>query len=179
MLTIDGTVLVVIDIQEKLAKAMHDRENLVKNASQMVNGARILGVPVIWTEQNPAGLGPTVPKVREFLGDSPPVIKLSFSCCGEPKFVEALNSYAKKQVLILGIECHVCVFQTAIDLLTKGYEVHVVSDAVSSRTLENRLVGLERLKQAGAVITSVEMALFEMLKVAEGVRFKQILKIVK
>ena len=179
MLTIDKTVLIVIDVQEKLARAMYDRENLVKKASQMANGARILGIPVIWTEQNPDGLGPTVREVRDYLGDSQPVVKFSFSCCGEAKFVEALEACGRKQALILGIECHVCVFQTAIDLLAMGYEAHVVSDAVSSRTAENRTIGLERLKQAGVVITSVEMALFELLKVASGDEFKQILKVVK
>ena len=93
--------------------------------------------------------------------------------------MEALDASGRKQVLILGVECHVCVYQTAIDLIEKGYEVSVVSDAVSSRTLENKIVGLERVKQSGALITSAEMALFELLKVADGAKFKQILKVVK
>ncbi|MGC8605891.1 MAG: hydrolase [Desulfomonilaceae bacterium] len=179
MLRPDDTVLVVIDMQEKLARAMHDRQSLVNKASQIVHGARILGIPVIWTEQNPRGLGRTVPEISKFLVDSSPVEKFSFSCSAEPKFMEVFKACGKKQVLILGIECHVCVCQTIIDLKRLGYEVHVVSDAVSSRTKENRAVGLERAKQVGAIITSVEMALFELLKVAEGDNFKQILKIVK
>ncbi len=179
MLTVENTVLIVIDMQEKLVGAMHDRENLVKRAAQMVNGSKVLGVPVIWTEQNPDGLGSTLSEIKEHLVDSHPVVKFSFSCCGEPKFTKALEDCGKKQVLILGIECHVCVCQTIIDLKEMGCEVHVVSDAVSSRTKENRAIGLERAKQAGATITSVEMALFEMLKVGCGDTFKQILKVVK
>lgn len=179
MLTVENTVLIVIDMQEKLVKAMHDRENLAKKAAQMVNGAKVLGIPVIWTEQNPNGLGSTLPEIKERLVDSHPVVKFSFSCCGEPKFMEVVKDCGRKQVLVLGIECHVCVCQTIIDLKELGYEVQVVSDAVSSRTKENRAVGLERAKQAGATITSVEMALFELLKVAHGDSFKQILNIVK
>ncbi len=179
MLSIENTVLIIIDMQEKLAKAMHDRENLVRRAAQMANGAKILGIPVIWTEQNPNGLGRTLPEISEFLVDFQPIVKFSFSCCGEPKFMEAVKGCGRKQALVLGIECHVCVCQTIINLKELGYDVHIVSDAVSSRTRENRDVGLERAKQSGATITSVEMALFEMLKVAGGDRFKQILKVIK
>ena len=122
MLTVENTVLIVIDMQEKLAKAMHDRENLAKRAAQMVNGAKVLGIPVIWTEQNPNGLGSTLPEIRERLVDSHPVVKFSFSCCGEPKFMEVVKDCGRKQVLVLGIECHVCVCQTIIDLKELGYE---------------------------------------------------------
>ncbi len=122
MLTVENTVLIVIDMQEKLAKAMHDRENLAKKAAQMVNGAKVLGIPVIWTEQNPNGLGSTLPEIRERLVDSHPVVKFSFSCCGEPKFMEVVKDCGRKQVLVLGIECHVCVCQTIIDLKELGYE---------------------------------------------------------
>ncbi|MCX5874598.1 MAG: hydrolase [Deltaproteobacteria bacterium] len=179
MLKVDNSVLIVIDMQEKLARAMYDRDNLVKNAARIVYGAKILGVPVIWTEQNPDGLGPTLPEIREHITDSEPIIKFSFSCCGEPKFMEAVKACGRKQALVLGIECHVCVYQTIIDLKEMGYELHIISDAVSSRTLENKNIGIERVKQEGATVTSVEMALFELLKVAEGAKFKQILKVVK
>jgi nicotinamidase-related amidase len=179
MLRTEDTVLIVVDMQEKLTRAMYDRESLVKSAVQIVSGAKILGVPVIWTEQNPNGLGPTLPEIKQSLEGSQPIIKFSFSSCGNQEFMEALDASGRKQVLILGVECHVCVYQTAIDLIEKGYEVSVVSDAVSSRTLENKIVGLERVKQSGALITSAEMALFELLKVADGAKFKQILKVVK
>jgi nicotinamidase-related amidase len=179
MLRMEDTVLIAVDMQEKLTRAMYDRESLVKSSVQIVTGAKILEVPVIWTEQNPNGLGPTLPEIKQSLEGSQPIIKFSFSCCGNQEFMKALDASGRKQVLILGVECHVCVYQTVIDLIEKGYEVSVVSDAVSSRTLENKIVGLERVKQSGALITSAEMALFELLKVADGAKFKQILKVVK
>jgi nicotinamidase-related amidase len=179
MLRTKDTVLIVVDMQEKLTRAMYNRESLVKSAAQIVSGAKILEVPVIWTEQNPNGLGSTVPEIRQSLEGTQPIVKFSFSCCGNREFMGALDTLDRKQVLILGVECHVCVYQTVIDLIEKGYEVSVVSDAVSSRTLENKIVGLERVKQSGALITSAEMALFELLKVADGAQFKQILKVVK
>lgn len=180
MLSVKNSVLVVIDMQEKLSRAMSDRENLVANASKVVTGATILGVPIIWTEQNPGGLGPTLPEIREHIpADSAHVIKLSFSCCAEPLFMEALKASGRDQVLVLGIESHVCVCQTILDLLEMRYETHIVCDAVSSRTPENARIGIERSSQAGAIVTSSEMALFELMKVAEGDKFKQILKVVK
>ncbi len=180
MLAVKNSALVVIDMQEKLSRAMHDRENLLTSASKIVHGAKILGIPVIWTEQNPGGLGATLPEIRNYIpADSEPVIKLSFSCCAEPVFMETLKATGRKQILVMGIESHVCVCQTILDLLDMGYETHIVCDAVASRTPENKAIGVERSKQAGAIITSVEMALFELLGEAKGENFKQILKIVK
>jgi nicotinamidase-related amidase len=179
VLTPETAILVMIDIQEKLTRAMLDKEALVENAVKMVSGAKILGVPIIRTEQNPNGLGRTVPKLEELLGDIEPITKLSFSCCGEPHFMEILQKSARKQILIGGIESHVCVYQTVLDLAALGYEVQVLADVVSSRTAENRNIGLERCREAGAWTTSVEMALFEMLRAAEGDKFKQMLKVVK
>lgn len=179
MLVPEDTLLVVIDVQEKLVAAMHEKDAVVTGNAKMVQGAKILGIPIVFTEQNPKGLGPTVSPVAENLGGIPPITKLSFSSCGEPGFMKAVEAFKRKQVLITGIECHVCVYQTAADLVSRGYEVQVVADAVSSRTPENKAVGLERCKLSGATITSVETALFELLKVAEGDRFKQMLKVVK
>jgi nicotinamidase-related amidase len=179
VLTLENTVLVMIDIQEKLTRAMLDREVLVENAVKMVRGAKILATPIIRTEQNPDGLGRTVPELEELLGDVEPITKLSFSCCGEPRFTEALQKFGRKQILICGIESHVCVYQTIADLAALGHEVQVLADVVSSRTAENRNIGLERCREAGASITSVETALFEMLRAAEGDRFRQMLKVVK
>jgi nicotinamidase-related amidase len=179
MLKLDNTVLVVIDVQEKLALAMCDKEAVAENTTKLVKGAKVLGLPVVWTEQNPKGLGPTLPQVSELLTDTKPVTKLSFSCCGEPAFMNELESLKRKQILICGIEAHVCVYQTSADLVSRGYEVQVVTDAVSSRTCENKAVGLEKSKTCGASLTSTETALFELLKVAEGDKFKQMLKVVK
>lgn len=179
MLDLENTVLVVVDVQEKLWAAMHEKELLRDNTVRIVQGAKILGIPIVWTEQNPKGLGPTIPEVAELLADSNSVTKLSFSCCGEKDFMAKLDELKRKQILITGMETHVCVYQTVADLQNMGYEVQVVADAVSSRTPENRVIGLERAKEAGASITSTETALFELLKVAEGDRFKQMLKVVK
>lgn len=179
MLVPADTLLVVIDVQEKLLAAMHEKETVVAGNAKIVQGAKILGIPIVYTEQNPKGLGPTVAAVAESLGDLQPITKLSFSSCGEPGFMKAVEESNRKQILITGIESHVCVYQTAADLASRGYEVQVVADAVSSRTPENKAIGLDRCKLAGATITSVETALFELLKVAEGDKFKQMLKVVK
>ncbi|MFH0824904.1 MAG: hydrolase [Pseudomonadota bacterium] len=179
MLQRDNTVLVLIDVQEKLLNAMHGKDALLAATVKMVQGAKVLGLPIVWTEQNPKGLGSTVPEVKDLLADSKPITKLSFSCCGEKPFVSRLDELGCKQVLIGGIECHVCVYQTVADLCAQGFDVQVVADTVSSRTPENRAVGLERCRDVGARVTSVETALFELLKVAEGDRFKAMLKVVK
>lgn len=179
MLNRKNTVLVLVDIQEKLFQIIHEKEALLANLQKLVKGAKVLKIPIIWAEQNPKGLGPTVPELRDLLSDLRPIEKRSFSCCGQQKFVQQLKKVQCKQVLVAGIEAHVCVFQTVMDLYALGYEAQVVKDGVSSRTPENMQVGLGRIKDAGMVLTSVEMALFELLKVAEGDEFKQILKIVK
>ena len=179
MLSCAETVLLVVDIQEKLVRAMHAREELVLRAQQLVQGARVLNIPVLCTEQNPRGLGPTVPEIAAHLGEARPIGKFSFGCCASEDFMRALQATARRNVLIAGIETHVCVYQTALELIAKGYRVEVVADACSSRTLQNKQTGLEKMRDAGAAVTSVETALFELLKVADGPLFKQILSIVK
>lgn len=179
MLEIETTVLTLVDIQGKLAMLMHDKERFFKNAAKLIKGARALEMPIIWNEQLPEKLGPTIPEIKELLEGLYPLVKNSFSCCGNPDFMEKLKSIGRRQVLLAGMETHVCVYQTALDLLAEGYEVHLAADAVSSRTLENKLIGIHAIKDLGAKLTSVEMALFELLKVAEGDRFKKIAKIVK
>ena len=179
MLDVQNTGLVVVDVQEKLWAAMYEKESLRDNTVRIVSGAKILEVPVVWTEQNPKGLGPTLPEVSALLADSEPVTKLSFSCCGEQEFMARLEAMNRKQILVTGMESHVCVDQTVADLVSKGYEVQVVADAVSSRTPENRAIGIERSKVAGATVTSTETALFELLKAAKGDKFKQMLRVVK
>jgi len=179
MLILENTVLIVVDVQEKLAHAMSEKRVLLENLEKIIKGAQILGIPILLTEQNPEELGPTIPEIARLLPNIQPVRKLSFSCCGSNRFMQALKALRRKQVLITGIEIHVCVYQTAVDLLNLEYEVQVVADAVSSRTVENRQIGLAKIRDAGAALTSIETALFELLKVAEGAKFKEILKIVK
>jgi len=179
MLNIEDTALVVVDMQEKLVRAMHEKESLVQRTVKLIKGAQILGLPILWTEQNPNGLGPTIPEIAELLTDQQPITKLSFSCCGESSFEEELEAIGREQILIAGIESHVCVYQTAADLLDMGFDVEVVSDAVASRTPENKRIGLEKCREYGASITSVETALFELVQVAEGPQFKELIKVVK
>lgn len=179
MLLKENAALVVIDIQGKLATLMHQKESLFQNVTRMIQGARVLGLPIIWTEQLPDKLGETSPEVKRVLEGLTPLVKKSFSCCGDDAFLARLRETNRNQVLLTGIETHVCVYQTAVDLVRDGFEVHLVQDAVSSRIEANYHLGLERIKEAGALLTSVEMSLFEMLRVAEGEQFKQIIRIVK
>ena len=179
MLNRDNAVLVVIDVQGKLATLMYQQETLFKNVIRMIQAAKVLNIPIVWTEQIPDKLGETAPEIKQELSGMEPLIKTTFSCCGDNKFVTRLKELGRKQVLVTGIECHVCVYQTVMDLLGDSFDVHLVQDAVSSRIKENYFLGLEKMKEAGAKLTSVEMSLFEMLKVAEGDDFKQIIKIVK
>ena len=179
MLEIENTVLLIIDIQGKLAHLMDKKELLFKNVQNLIKGSRTLGIPIIWVEQNPKGLGPTIPEIAAMLPDIEPISKMSFSSCRNDRFLQTLNALDRKQLLISGIETHICVYQTAADLVDLGYEVQAVADAVSSRDLENKKIGLQRMKDSGVGLTSVETALFELLKVAEGEQFRQIIRIIK
>ena len=179
MLNREESILVVIDVQGNLAQQMHKKEMLFDSLAKMIRGARVLDIPIIWVEQNPKGLGETISSIASLLVDSPKVSKSTFSCVGDEEFLKLLEKTSKTQVILVGIEAHVCVYQTALDLLSNAYQVTVVTDAISSRTKENKLLALENLRAAGARMSSVEMALFEMLKKAEGPEFKKIIKIVK
>lgn len=179
MITTEDTALVLIDVQEKLARVMHNKEALFENLKRMVKGARLMGLPILWAEQNPDGLGPTIHEIAELLPDRKPVSKLSFSCCGTEAFMQALKAVNCKNMLAVGIEAHVCVYQTVADLVNLKFEVQVVADAVASRTPENRLIGLEKSKAAGATVTSTETALFELLKDASRSQFREIIQLVK
>jgi nicotinamidase-related amidase len=179
MLQREDTILVVVDVQGKLAQLMHHKSELFENLRRMIQGARILGVPILVTEQYPQGIGPTVAEIADLLTDVEVISKTSFSCCGEKTFTAALQGLNRRQILLTGIETHICVHQTALQLIDAGYEVQVVADAVSSRTLDNKRIGLAKMQGAGAVITSTETALYELLKAAEGPMFKAVLGLVK
>ena len=179
MLKTEDVVLLLVDVQGKLARLMHEKEQLFQNLQTLLKGVQLLDVPIIWMEQNPEGIGSTIPEVSDLLPDVTPISKMSFSCCQNQRFVDALSGMNRKHVLIAGIETHICVYQTTADLLDMGYAVHVVADAVSSRTARNKKIGLQKMKDAGASCTSVETLLFELLRVAEGERFKRMLRIVK
>ena len=180
MLNEEKTALIMIDVQEKLLNVMHGKEALLENMQKIAKSADALGIPIIWTEQNPKGIGPTVPEIKDLMpGHIQPVIKFSFSCCSNEAFMDLIKGSKRTQFLMAGIETHVCVYQTSMDLLGLGYEVEVLSDAVSSRTLENKKIGLKKMRDSGVRLTSVETAIFELLKDARHEKFKDILKIIK
>lgn len=166
--------LVVIDVQEAFAKAVEGFDDVVAQTTILVRGAHVLGLPVLVTEQYPRGLGDTVEPVREALGETPRLPKTVFSAARAEGF--ALGG--RDQALVCGIETHVCVNQTVHDLLAGGVEVHVAIDAVGSRTAANRELGLRKMEESGAVLTSVETALFELLGAAGTDEFKTIQKLV-
>ncbi len=183
-LEIDRTVLVLIDVQEKLAAAMHNHDALLSALHKIVAGAKALDIPVIWNEQNPLRMGPTISPLRDLLLPAKPIAKMSFGCCGSKTFMSALQATGRDQVLIAGIEAHVCVYQTAVQLPAYDYEVQVVTDAVSSRNPFDRDIAIKRITYALATqslspITTAEAALFELMQTAEHPRFKEILKIIR
>ena len=179
MLAVDKCALVVIDIQGKLSQLMYQKEALFENAQKLIKGVQVLEIPIIVTEQYPKGLGPTIPEIAALFPNFKPIPKVAFSCCGDEGFQRELLAVNRRQILICGIETHVCVYQTTVDLIASGHEVQVVADVVSSRTAENREIGLQRMRDEGAKITSTEMALFELMRAAEGPKFKEVSKIVK
>lgn len=178
-LTPEQTALLIIDVQEKLLPAIFQRERVERNAATLIRAARVLNIPVVVTEQYPAGLGPTAGPLRAVLGDAPVIEKMTFSIFGEPEFVDALGGLHRRTLLVAGIEAHVCVTQSVLDALTAGYTVHVAADATSSRTEANLRFGLDRMRTAGAVVSCTEMALFELLRVAGTPAFKEVLKLIK
>ena len=170
--------LVVVDVQEAFRPAVLDFEQVARNVATMVRAARILELPTLVTEQYPKGLGHTVPEVTEHL-EVTPIEKVCFSAVDAEGFPSALHAANRDQVLLCGIESHVCVNQTAEDLIADGAEVHVAQDAVTSRTAENRALGLHKMERSGAMVTSVETALFELLREAGTPEFKEVQALVK
>ncbi len=179
MLMRDEAVLVFIDVQPRLVEAMHDKRHFLANLERIVGAAQELAVPVLWTEQLPGKLGETSERFRLMLKDVMAIEKSSFSCCGEPVFAEAFQALGRKQAILVGIESHVCVYQTALDLQEQGVEVFVVADAVSSRTPENKELALQALRAAGVTVIPTETAVFELLRDAADPAFKAILKRIK
>ncbi len=179
MLEINNSTLVVVDVQGKLARLMHDREGLYKNIRILIQAARSLDIPVIWCQQVPDALGPTVGEIAELLDGIEPVNKASFSCCGNEAFSSAVNVLDRNQVVVCGIETHVCVWQTAADLHRKGYEICVPADAVSSRSAANKQIALDRLRTEGVAVSCVEMILFEWLRTAEHEKFREVARLIR
>jgi nicotinamidase-related amidase len=177
----DKAVLVVIDVQEKLCVAMDHKvlHKLTKNIGILLESAAELGVPVLVTEQYVKGLGATLAELKEKAAAAPCYEKMAFSCCGSSEFVEKLKASGRTQVIVTGMETHVCVLQTVIELRDAGFEVHLVKDAVMSRSKQNWLTAVEAMTLAGAVPTSTESVVFQLLKVAGTDEFKKLSKLVR
>jgi nicotinamidase-related amidase len=170
--------VLVVDVQEKLVPVMWNFAPVEKYCRAMILAARELGMPVLATEQYPKGLGATLASIREAL-PAPPIVKMHFSCGADTAFTQALAATGRKQVIVVGIETHVCVFQTVRDLLGLGYEVHVCADAVTSRFEEHRRVALEQMRGLGAVVTSAETAIFDLLHLCGTPEFKRVSALVR
>jgi nicotinamidase-related amidase len=169
----------VVDMQEKLLPHIFESEKLLKTSLKLIEGLRVLSVPVLVTQQYTKGLGATNHEIANLFSDFNFIEKSAFSCYGEPKFKETLDDMGKKQIIICGIESHICVLQTCIDLLNAGYLPIIIEDCVSSRNYNDKAVAIARMRQAGAVITTMESVLFELTQCAGTDTFKAISKIVK
>ncbi|MHC4883082.1 MAG: hydrolase [Planctomycetota bacterium] len=179
MLTIENACLVIVDVQEKLLPVMANPEQVVKNTAVLIQIAQALDIPILWCQQVPKALGPTVGELSSLLDGAEPTDKSTFSCCGDDAFMKQIDELQSQTAIICGIESHVCVFQTAMDLIQHGLYAHVVSDATSSRTQENKAIGIKRMAKEGAVITSTEMLLFELLRDAKHPKFRELAKLIK
>ena len=175
----ESTAAVIIDIQEKLHPHIHERELLERNTRILIQGLQALKVPIIVTEQYSKGLGQTIGGIGEVLETTARIEKTAFSCCDVPEFMDAVSLTGKKHIILAGEEAHVCVLQTAMDLLEAGYIPVIVVDCVSSRKPHSKEIALRRMEKEGAVLTTYESILFELLRYAESGTFKTISKLVK
>ncbi|TRX63182.1 hydrolase [Carboxylicivirga sp. M1479] len=175
----ENVIGVVVDIQERLFPHINEHEQLEKNTKILVQGLKALEAPFLITEQYKKGLGDTIEGIETLVKDDAHFEKMAFSCCDDPKFMEALETSTKRTVVLAGMETHICMLQTAIDLRERGYTPVIVEDCVSSRTPENKAIAIERMRQEGVIVTSYESILFELCRVAGSDAFKTISKLVK
>jgi nicotinamidase-related amidase len=175
----ENAVLLIVDIQERLAAVMGQKDQVVRNNQHLVELAKMIDIPVVVTEQYPKGLGRTLPELQATLPYYRPVEKMTFDCCGQPTFLAELKDNNRNTVILTGMETHICVLQTCLGLLKGGMKVHVVQDAICSRTKLNWKAGIEFMREAGAVITCTETVLFQLLKVAGTDEFKKISQRIK
>ena len=172
----ERAVLVVVDLQEKLLPAIHERERVLRNSLLLLRLAHVLELPVVLTTQYRKGLGEIVPEITLAAPEIVPLDKVAFGCFGSADFQARIAGFAlRDQLVVTGIESHICVAQTVLGALAKGFTVHVAADAVGSRTAENRAIGLRRMEAAGGVLTSAEMAIYELLGRSDAAAFKAML----
>lgn len=176
LITRESCILIFIDIQERLMPVIADREKVLENAIKLVRFSKILGLPVVITEQEK--LGATISELKNELPGITPITKIHFNCFNNDEFSSIVRSSGKNTLILAGVEAHICVAQTALYGLS-GFNVHIIEDATSSRTRENRLTALERMRQAGVVISSTEMFIYELLQKAGTEEFKEALQLVK
>jgi nicotinamidase-related amidase len=176
-----AVALVVLDLQAKLVPAIFEPPRVIRNAQLLLRLAQVLEFPAVLTSHYPKGLGNLIPEITQFAPGSEPIEKTSFGCFGEPDFLRRLKQRAPQasSLLVAGIECHICVMQTVLGALEAGYLVHVAADATSSRTQENWQIGLTRMERAGAVISSTEMMVYELLAQSNTPEFKALLPFLK
>ena len=180
MIKKDDCILLVLDIQGTLFTTMVEKERMLERSLRMIDFARRVDIPIVVTEQYPKGLGPSLPEIIEALPEDIEVIpKTAFSCFGEPKFDARIRSLKRKTIIVVGMETHICVNQTTLEGLEKGYNMYLVADAISSYTEFDTQVALERLRAAGATIATSEMAMFEILRVAKNECFKKCFDLLK
>lgn len=179
MLSVQDSLLLIIDIQDKLVASLN-KHSVVNNAVKITNASRLLDIPVIVTEQYPAGLGNTVAPLKAFLPDDVCIVeKTYFNTLLEEGFLEKIKSYGRKQIVIFGIETHICVYQTAVALVNAGFEVYVIKDACASRNKYEFKMGIEAMRDNGVKISCVEIALFEWLKGSKHPKFKEVQALIK
>ena len=179
MLSIERTGLIVVDVQGKLARLIHDSDTLISNCAKLIQGVKALKLPIILLEQNPEKLGGTVTELKTHFENVPAITKCTFNACDSAEFLHTANTMEIDTWLICGIETHICVYQTARGLLDSGFNVELVSDCVSSRTLSNMQLGINRAKACGAEVTGLEMCLYELVKDCQSPEFKQILSLIR
>ena len=172
----EGSILVIIDVQERLVPVIANHEKIIASIVKLVRFAKIVGLPVIIVEQEK--LGPTVREIKKELPDCVPVTKMTFSAARQSEFAKKLDGLSRSNIILTGIETHICIMQTALELLP-DFNIHIVSDAVSSRSLENKNIALQRLNQSGAVVSSTEMVIYELLERAGTEEFKKVHELVK
>lgn len=176
----DDTILVIVDIQEKLFPHIHENEKLINNCKKLIEGFKALNVPIIITEQYTKGLGVTLKEIQDVLEENyKPIEKIDFSCCGSSQFLDELHNSKKKNIILIGIETHVCVLQTALDLLNEGFQPVLIEDCVSSRKLNDKNIAVQRMLHEGCIVSTLESILFELCRKAGNETFKAISKIVK
>lgn len=180
MLEVEKTALAVVDMQGKLTSVVQNHQRVTSRILHMIKAAELHRIPILWSEQAPEKIGPTIPEIRDLLSSMvKPIVKRTFSCMGCPEYLAELKSIQRRQILVVGIETHVCVYQTVRDMRRYGYEVHVVADAVSSRGMVEHTYALDRMRQEGITITTAEMAACELVKSADNPNFKEMLDFLK